>query len=321
MADPLADPEIAIFNDRLNEEWKRHPSILDVSPEEARKIVEDIRRPWRLGGPDMATTSEHLIGLPSGQLRIRLYYPRGLPTPAPALIYLHGGGFVLFSIDTHDRLMREYAAAGGFAVIGVDYPLAPEHKFPAALNRIADFVVWLEANAHAFAIDSSKLFIGGDSAGSNLSFASCLRLRDRKKLHLIKGILSNYGGFSPECTVDAEADHGGAEAILNKSEADYYWQQYLPSPDDRENPYASPIFADLRGLPPVMLVIADHDILSFHGHDMAHRLDAAGVRHEVRVYRGATHSFLEAMSVSSLARQAILDGADFICREVRTLPG
>lgn len=316
MSQGFLDPEISRFNTELSAAWKDHPSIFDVSFDEARRIAETVRKPWSSGGPTMATTVEQTIGLPSGSLRIRVYYPAAPETDGPALIYLHGGGFVMFSIDTHDRLMREYASLCGCAVIGVDYPLAPEHKFPTALNLITELVEWLAGHAGELSIDPGRIALGGDSAGGNLSVASCLQLRDRDKLHLIRAILSNYGGFASKCSDKAEAELGGPDAVLNAEEVAFFWSQYLQSPAQATDPFACPIYADLRGLPPVFLVVPDRDIVSEHSLEFAQNLARDGVPHETRIYRGATHSFLEAMSISALAREAIADGAAFITRHI-----
>ncbi len=306
------DREIAAFNAQLRADWGRHPALDTLPLAQARAIAETVRAPWAAGGPEMAAIRDQTVRLKTGDLPVRIYYPENTTEASPALIYLHGGGFVMFSINTHDRLMREYAAKGRFIVIGVDYPLAPEHKFPAALNRITDLVLWLEDNASALGIDPSGMAIGGDSAGGNLSIGACLRLRDISKSHLIKAVLSNYGGFSAECSDEAEAERGGADAVLNKGEVEYFWNQYLNNDAEKCNPYACPVYADLHNLPPVFLVIPDRDIVSDDSFTLAEKLNLAGVNATAKIYRGATHSFLEAMSASSLAREAICDGAGFI---------
>ena len=208
------DDEVATFNAKLRADWSQHPALDTLSVAEARAVAEKVRAPWAAGGPAMAAIRDQTVRLKTCDVPIRIYYPEKAEHPSPALIYLHGGGFVMFSINTHDRLMREYAAKGRFIVIGVDYPLAPEHKFPVALDCITNLVLWLEDNAYALGIDPARMAIGGDSAGGNLSISACLQLRDVSKLHLIKAILSNYGGFSAECSEEAEAELGGAREIL-----------------------------------------------------------------------------------------------------------
>jgi acetyl esterase len=307
------DPEIAAFNRAVAEGWRDHPPLADLPLPEARAVAEQVRAPWARGGPVMAETAEQIVPTIAGPLRIRVYRPHGLPPgAAPALIYIHGGGFTLFSIDTHDRLMREYAEAGGFAVIGVDYPLAPETKYPVALDLITALVLWLQDHGAAIHIDPARLALGGDSAGGNLSVATCLRLRDGGQLSLVKAILSNYGGFSARCSDESEARFGGPTSILNRAEAEQYWANYLGDPAQADDPYACPVHADLHGLPPIFFVVAEQDLVAEHSLTMHHHATDAGVDTLFKSYAGATHSFLEAMSVSALAREAIADGAAFV---------
>lgn len=294
-------------------DWRQFPPLDSLSHAEARLAAEQVRARWAAGGPAMAETLDHDLETGAGPVHVRVYRPAGPAAgPAPAMVYVHGGGFTLFSIDTHDRLMREYAHAGGFAVIGVDYPLSPEAKYPVALDRITALLLWLEVHAAQLGIDSNRLALGGDSAGGNLSVAACLRLRDCGKLNIIKGVLSNYGGFSGRCSDESEALYGGPDSVLSRAEAEQYWRNYLNDPAELDDPYANPIHADLRGLPPTFLVIPELDLVAEHSFAMNALLDRAGVAVRSKVYRGATHSFLEAMSISALAREAIADGAAFI---------
>ena len=311
------DPEIQGFLDRMREDWQRHPGFDDMTFDEQRAAAEDVRRHWTQGGPEMAETQELRFDPGAGELRLRIYKPVASEAPLPALIYLHGGGFTLFSIDTHDRLMREYAGRGGFAVIGVDYPLSPEAKFPVALDRIEALMLWLVGHGEEWGVDPARLAIGGDSAGGNLSFATCLRLRDGGRLDIVRAILSNYGGFSGQISDEAEARFGGPGSIMDRAEAEQYWRNYLRSEADLTDPYAAPIHADLTGFPPVMLIIPALDLVAEHSHAMHDRLRAADVEVDCRVYEGAVHSFLEAMSVSRLANEAIQAGTDFIAGHLR----
>lgn len=313
---PELDPEISIFVEQVSKAWAAHPPFMSLPIEEARQVAEQVRAPWRANGPKMAQTREHDVPTSGGSLRIRVYNP-GIQAPAPALIYLHGGGFILFSIDTHDRLMREYAAAGKFCVIGVDYPLSPEARYPTALNQIVDLVNWLhDGGAETLGIDGRRLAIGGDSAGGNLSVATALRLRDEGNPDRLKGLLLNYGAFGPECSDEAEARFGGPGAVLERAEMDHYYYSYLGADAAaREEPYAAPLLADLKGLPPAFLAIPECDLLTEQSHAMEERMRAAKVDVSSIVYQGATHSFLEAMSVAEVARRAIRDGAEWV-REI-----
>jgi acetyl esterase len=310
------DPDIRRFLNEMREAWKQHPPLETLPFPDQRAVAEKVREPWRQGGPEMAQTRDIVFDPGAGELTVRLYHPGPADQPAPALIYLHGGGFTLFSIETHDRLMREYAARGGFAVIGVDYPLAPEIKYPVAIDRIEGLMLWLKTHAGQWNVDPDRLALGGDSAGGNFSVAVALRLRERGELGHIKAILANYGGFSSRISDEAEARFGGPGSIMDRAEARRYWANYLRDECDEDDPYACPLLADLRCLPPVFLVVPELDIVAEHSLMMHNRLTEAGVASECVVYPGAVHSFLEAMSISPLACKAIDDGARFIARHI-----
>jgi len=307
------DPEICLFLDEMRARWAQHPPFDSLSFSEQRAVSEQVRACWTEGGPEMSDTIERCFDPGAGELRIRIYRPAGVEASASALVYLHGGGFTLFSIDTHDRLMREYAAAGGFVVIGVDYPLSPEHKYPVALDRIEALMLWLGAHGEEWGIDPARLAIGGDSAGANLSFATALRLRERGEAGLVRAILSNYGYFTSDVSDRAEQRFGGPGSIMDRVEAQSYYANYLSDwAAEKDDPLACPILADLRGLPPVLLVIPECDLLTEQSLAIESRLEAAGVDTSAIIYPGATHSFLEAMSVAKVARDAIRDGAQFV---------
>lgn len=308
------DAEIAAFLAALRADWQAHPPLDTLSAPDARRVAEAVRARWRQGGPEMGEVTEWEAQTKSGPITARLYRPKGLqPGPAPTLIYLHGGGFVFFSLDTHDRLMREYADRGGFAVLGLDYPLSPEARYPAALDRIVAFIEALTRDGAERGIDPARIALGGDSAGANLALAACLRLRDTGATQVVRAVLSNYGAFSREVSDADERAHGGADAILTQAEMLWYFDQYLAAPTDRDDPYAEPLHArDLTRLPPVLLIVPDRDVLAAQSLALAERLSEAQGSVEVAVYAGATHSFLEAMSVSQLAREAIARTADWM---------
>ena len=286
----------------------------------ARAVAEKVREPWRQGGPVMHETSEVEAPTRHGPVRLRLYRPHAAK-PGGALIYLHGGGFTIFSLDTHDRVMRELAARAGVAVVGVDYALAPEAKFPVALEQVVDAVRWVAgAGAQALGLEGARLAIGGDSAGGNLSFGAAITLRDAGERQLLDGIVTAYGGFGVIASDEITARYGGSGYILTREESLAFWEKYLVDPGDRQNPLVCPVRADLRGLPPVFLAIPRCDINSEQNFQMAEVLKAAGVPVDVEVYEGATHSFLEAMSISAVANRALDDMARWIARTLAVSP-
>lgn len=313
MATSGLDPQIAAFVDQMTQAWAAYPPIGSLPLVQARAVAEEVRQPWRQGGPVMRRIQEYHVPDTAGPLRIRVYDP-GIERPGPALIYLHGGGFTLFSIDTHDRLMREYAAAGSLLVIGVDYALSPEARYPVALDQTIALIDWLAAEGGSLiGVDPTHIMLGGDSAGANLSLAAALRLRDRGGRHQVAGLLLNYGAFGVPCSDEAEARFGGPGSVLDRSEMEYYFANYLGGAHDLiADPYARPAFADLHDLPPSLFVVAECDILAEQNYTVAQRMTEAGGDVRITTYEGATHSFLEAMSVASVAQRAIADGADWL---------
>ncbi|MFT4257357.1 MAG: alpha/beta hydrolase fold domain-containing protein [Pseudoxanthomonas sp.] len=300
-ADDEVDPQIRLFRQRMQAGYAAFPPFPQLTPEQARRVAEQVRAPWTRGGPAMARSEE----LRAGALgtRIRIHHPTTATTPLPALVYLHGGGWTLFSLDTHDRLMREYAARAGVAVVGVDYSLAPEAKFPRALEETVDTIGWLRERGGEHGIDGARVAVGGDSAGANLALAAALALRDRG-LPLPTALLLNYGAFDPEPDPGWQR-YDGRGYMLDAAEMHGFWNNYLRDAADRADPLAAPIRADLRGLPPAFMAIAACDILADGNRRMAAALRAAGVEVDARVYAGATHSFLEAVSIAPLSDRAL----------------
>lgn len=275
-----------------------------------REIAEQVRQPWSRGGPDMAQT--HMVHIGPEGVRARIHIPAGGPGTG-TLLYLHGGGWTLFSIDTHDRLMREYAERIGCAVVGLDYSLSPEHRFPRALEDVDACIGWLRREGSALGLAVDRLAIGGDSAGGNLSLSAALRLRDRGEA-LPAALLLNYAALDTEPRPSYRL-YDGDPYMLNVGEMHDFWISYLgqPSTDD---PYARPLLADLSGLPPVHLCIARCDILADQNTELAARLEAVGNDVSAILYEGATHSFLEAVSVSDCADRAIQDASDWLARHL-----
>ena len=302
--DDMADPEVRRFVDAINAAYAEHGAPAGAGMAIRRKIAERVRTPWREGGPIMAECRE----LDMGGVRMRLHRPVA-DAKLPVLLYIHGGGWTLFSIDTHDRLMREYAARAGIAVLGIDYSLSPESKFPVALEECAGALDWIAAQADALNLDAGRVLIGGDSAGANLSVATCLLQRQRDR-PLPTAMLLNYGAFAPERT--PSYSRFGDAYSLEADEMDAFWASYVDGPEQFADPLVVPLRADLAGLPPAFLAIAECDILADCNHAFARKLEAAGVATRAVTYEGATHSFLEAVSIAPLASRALDEQAAWI---------
>ena len=312
------DPDVRRFIRGMAEAVARFPQFDRAPFPQMRRWAEEARAPWRQGGPVMQQTQNLEAPTRHGPVRLRIHRPA--PGELPGLVYLHGGGWTLFSIDTHDRLMREYAARAGCCVIGVDYALSPEHKFPVALEQIVDVLRWLAAEGSRLGIDARRLALGGDSAGGNLSLAAALLLQDLASAPPLRGLVLNYGAFDTHCSAQACRRYGGPEYMLGCEEMSQYWRNYLRGEADADNPLACPMLASLRGLPPAFLASGECDILGEQSEQMTARLRAAGVPAQGVVYPGASHSFLEAMSIAAVSNRALDDTAVWL-RQALGPPG
>ncbi len=312
------DPDIRRFIRSMAASVARYPQFDSAPFPQVRRWTEEARAPWTRGGPAMLETLNLEAPTRHGQVRLRIHRPaRG---ELPGLVYLHGGGWTLFSIDTHDRVMREYAARAGCCVIGIDYALSPEHKFPVALEQVVDVVRWLAERGRALGIDAGRLAIGGDSAGANLSIAAGLVLHELQTAPPLRGLVLNYGAFVSHCSAATCRRYGGSEYMLGCEEMSQYWRNYLGADADAQNPLACPLLASLRGLPPAFLAIAECDILGEQSVQMAARLQAAGVPARSVIYPGASHSFIEAMSIADVSNHALADASAWL-RQLLTGPG
>ncbi len=304
------DPDVRRFIRTIAESMARHPPLASATFPQMRQWAEEARGPWRQGGPVMVETRDLVSPTRHGNVRVRIHRPeRG---ELPGLVYLHGGGWTLFSIGTHDRVMREYAARTRCCVIGVDYALSPEDKFPVALEQVVDVVRWLAEQGHALGIDAGRLAIGGDSAGANLGVATCLVRRDLASSPPLRAMLLNYGAFIARSSAEACRRYGGPEYMLSCEEMSEYWRHYMRDERDAENPLVCPLLASPAGLPPAFLAIAECDILAEQSLQMTRRLRDAGVPVQSVVYPGASHSFLEAMSVAAVSNRALAEASDWL---------
>lgn len=322
------DPDIRRFATIVMADYLRLADGSQPRVEDMRRIAEQVREPWRRGGPVMWRTTEMQVPTKEGEVRVRVYDPDARH-PKPALIYMHGGGWTLFSLDTHDRIMREYAARAGVVVLGVDYALAPEARFPRALDQVVGVSRWLRDRGAEIGVDPDRICLGGDSAGGNLSLATALVLRDTGQDGLVKALLLIYPAVDKAVSEESLRRYGGPGAILTGEEIKWFWDNYAGDADLSGNPLACPLCARLEGLPPVCMTVGTRDVLTEQCADMAGRLRRAGVPVEAMFYPGATHSFIEAVSIAPLAERAIADGARWLSstlawqtgRGARTTPG
>jgi acetyl esterase len=309
--DSRLDPEMRAFNAMMEARAAQQPPIRQVPPlDEPRALTEALNLPLAKGGPVMAESSDRWLPIRGRHLRCRLHRPV-TDQPLPVLIYLHGGGWVWNSIDTHDRLMRSYAAAAGCAVVGPDYALSPEATFPQALEESRGVLRWVAAHGAEWGLDGSRIVVGGDSAGGNLAAGLALANRDGAAPLPLRGLLLNYGVC--DSATDSPSYREFAEGYgLTRDKMRFYWDLYAPRPADRLNPLAAPLRGDLRGLPPCLIHIAELDVLASENHAMAEKLRAAGVPVESQVFPGTVHGFLRALGHVGAADRAVAAGGDWL---------
>lgn len=300
------DPDIREFHRITSEDHARLMADADGSMASRRLVAEEVRAPWRVGGPNMAHVDEQttLAGV-----RVRIYTPPDAEAQR-VLIYLHGGGWVMFSLDTHDRLMREYAARAQTIVIGVDYSLSPEAPYPQALNEVLSVVESVVSGELVRRSTTPKIILGGDSAGANLAIATAQRLRDEQKSS-VDGLLLNYGVYDSKKR-SSHLVYDGDNYMLTSAEMDVFWKAYLGNNHASALQYAKPLRVDAARLPRTFMCIAECDILYDENLEMAERLQQSGVDITKEVYPGATHSFLEAVSISTLASKALDDASRWL---------
>lgn len=307
------DPALRSFVHTVCSEGARRIGGRTLDWPQLREIAHAVRLPWHAGGPVMASTTTHRIAHGADGFEVRVHRPQDVAAQAPALVYLHGGGWCLFSLDTHDRLMRELAERAGVVVIGVDYALAPEHPYPVALEQCIATIRALREQPDTFDIDATRLALGGDSAGANLAIATALRLRDVGAHGGLDALVLLYGAFDTALDADAVRTLGTADAMLSAEEMAIYWAAYLgPDAAACRDGYAVPAHADLHTLPPTLLLWGERDVLAAQNAAMAARLRAAGVRVDALAYPRTPHSFIEAMSISDIARDALARSADWL---------
>jgi len=304
------DPEMAAYQEVLDAAAAKLPPVkLEIPLDPHRATNDAISMISAAGGPKMAETTERWVFARGRRVLCRVHRPR-TDKKLPVIVYFHGGGWVWASIDTHDRLTREYAAGAEVATVSVDYALSPEAKFPQAVEECAAVVRHVAAQGEAWGLDGSRIVLSGDSAGGNLALGVALLLRDTDGPKL-RGILANY----PVCdsNLDTPSYREFSDGYgLNADKMRFYWGVYAPSDADRINPYAAPLRGDLRGLPPTLIQLAELDVLRSDGEAMATKLQAAGVPTEVETYAGVLHGFMRFTEHVGKSRQAVARGCDWL---------
>jgi acetyl esterase len=289
------DPQIAGLIETLDAGF---PAVHTMTGPQARDVIRSRFVPAADPEP-VAQVHEQIIEGPGGEIPIRIYRPAG--EGLPVIVYAHGGGFVFCDLDSHDGLCRDIANRVPAVVVSVGYRLAPEHRWPAAADDFYAATQWAACNAASLGGDPGRVVVAGDSAGGNLVAVAALMARDRDGPALAAQVLL-YPVLAAD--FDTESYRLFGRGYYNPTTAmRWYWDEYVPSQTDRAHPYATPLNADLNGLPPAVLVIAGHDPLRDEALAYAAALEAAGVPVVCAQFDGAVHGFMS-MPILDIALRA-----------------
>lgn len=289
--------------------------ISSMPPEEARQAYRASRLPTQPAPRPVASRRDFLLPGPAGPVPVREYRPAGSAQAKalPALVFCHGGGWVIGDRDTHDVLCRELCHLADCAVFSVDYRLAPEHRFPAAFDDALASTRWLAQHAPALALDAARIAVGGDSAGGNLAAAVALALRDAADVRLAAQVLA-YPVTDLRCDTSSYRTHGEGY-VLTAADMRYFRGHYLADPAQVTDWRASPLLAaDHTGLPPALVLTAGHDPLRDEGRSYADKLSAAGNVVQHVGFEGQMHGFLGMGKVIDEANTAVQLCADWLRR-------
>jgi acetyl esterase len=282
-------------------------SVEALSVEEAREASAAMAA--MQGAPEpVAGVEDRMLPGPGGGIPIRIYAPSG-EEPFPVLVYFHGGGWVLGDIESSDGLCRILANAAGCIVVSVDYRLAPEHPFPAAIEDAYYSTQWVAENASSFGGDSSRIAVCGDSAGGNLAAVVALIARDRGG-PAIQFQLLVYPATDAACNTPSYQENAESY-FLTKAAMQWFWNHYVQNDADRSHPHASPLQAkSLAGLPAALVITAEFDPLRDEGEQYAERMRAAGTPVQLTRYNGMIHGFFTMSEILDQGRTAIQQSAE-----------
>lgn len=288
------DPDIAAIIDALNTNF---PRVRSMNAAQVRAVIRG-----RLKLPEtpepVGSVTDIAVDSPAGDIPVRIYRPDS--DAVGVIVFSHGGGFVFCDLDSHDTLCRSMTNGVGAVVISVDYRLAPEHPWPAAADDVYAVTAWAADHADELQAPDGRLVVAGDSAGGNLSAVTALMARDRGEPPIAGQVL-----IYPVIGADFETESYRTYATgyySTRETMQWYWDQYVPDTADRTHPYANPLNADLRGLPPAIVITAGFDPSRSEGEQFAEALAAAGVPTVHRSYEGGIHGFMTMPGIELGAR-------------------
>ena len=281
------------------------PYFYEMTPAEARKVLDDVQA-QPIKKPDV---DEKWISVPApvGDVRVRIVKPVGSTAALPAILYIHGGGWVLGNAGTHDRLVRDLATGVDAAVVFVEYDRSPEARYPVAIEQAYATAQWITSHGAEEGIDATRIAVAGDSVGGNMAAAVAIMAKQRGDVTFCHQSLF-YPVTDAAQDTDSYVEFADGPFLLAKSMA-WFWNAYLPDEDKRGEITASPLRAtleELAGLPEAFVVVDENDVLRDEGEAYARRLIEAGVRTTTVRYNATIHDF---MMLNPLRSSAASTGA------------
>lgn len=281
------------------------PYFYEMTPEEARKVLDDVQaQPIEKPEVDEKWIS---VAASVGDVRVRIVKPVGSTGALPAILYIHGGGWVLGNAGTHDRLVRDLATGVDAAVVFVEYDRSPEARYPVAIEQAYATAQWITSHGAEEGIDSTRIAVAGDSVGGNMAAAVAIMAKQRGDVTFCHQSLF-YPVTDAAQDTDSYIEFADGPFLLAKSMA-WFWNAYLPDEDKRGEITASPLRAtleELAGLPEAFVVVDENDVLRDEGEAYARRLVEAGVRTTTVRYNATIHDF---MMLNPLRSSAASTGA------------
>jgi acetyl esterase len=283
------------------------PYLFELGPIEGRKAVDEVQA-GEIAKPDIDEEWVTVPGGPSGEVSVRIVKPAGATGPLPAVLYIHGAGWVFGDAHTHDRLVRELVVGANAAVVFPEYSLSPEAKYPTAIEEIFAVARWVATQGAAKGLDASRLAVAGDSVGGNMAAALTLLAKERGEVTFVAQVL-----FYPVTNAAFDTpsyDQFATGYFLRRDGMQWFWDQYTTDDRERAEITASPLRASLEqlaGLPPALVITGEADVLRDEGEAYAAKLRAAGVAVTAVRYAGITHDFvmLNALRGTQAAEGAI----------------
>ncbi|MCI1901963.1 MAG: acetyl esterase [Bifidobacteriaceae bacterium] len=279
--------------------------------EEMRAAYNHEREYWNQDGPVLAHVDDRSVSTSYGEVRVRMYRPNDEPI-LPVIVYIHGGGWVLGNVDTHDRITRILAKESGAAVVSVDYTLSPEAKYPQGVEECVAVVQELRNHSQLWGIDPHDISFAGDSGGANMSFATYLHLREEEKAaEGIRCMLLIYGWYGLRDSGSLRL-LGGPWDGLTSADFDMYKNYYFASPQDAYAPYVDILSNDLtHDVPPLYIAAGGLDPLQDDSKTLAKVCEDSGIPYRFELVEGVLHGFIHHSRVVAAAREVLEHAAAF----------